>query len=127
MGSALGAYLGGFIAAEGTFTRATQAQRLTFALVVDLGASDTFSCQLLHAYLGGTLHRYARRQPHHDDVVRFQVRKFVTLAEVVVPFMDEHLPDSHKRRQYLAWRHDLLDYRAWVRAGRPSGGAWWRR
>jgi hypothetical protein len=24
--------------------------------------------------------------------------------------MDEHLPDSHKRTQYLVWRAQLLDY-----------------
>jgi hypothetical protein len=31
-------------------------------------------------------------------------------VEVVVPFMDEHLPPSHKRGQYLAWRAELVDY-----------------
>jgi hypothetical protein len=110
MGSALGAYVAGLIAAEGTFTCATQGRRLTFGVVVDLGATDAFSCELLHAFLGGTIHRYDRRLPHHDDVVRFQVRKLATLTDVVVPFMDEHLPDSYKRRQFLVWRDELLDY-----------------
>jgi hypothetical protein len=32
------------------------------------------------------------------------------LGEVVVPFMDEHLPPSHKREQYLVWRAQSLDY-----------------
>ena len=27
-----------------------------------------------------------------------------------MPFMDEHLPPSHKREQYLVWRAQLLDY-----------------
>jgi hypothetical protein len=31
-------------------------------------------------------------------------------VEVIVPFMDQHLPPSHKREQYLAWRAQLLDY-----------------
>ena len=32
------------------------------------------------------------------------------LVEVVVPFMDAHLPPSHKRTQYLEWRARLLDH-----------------
>ena len=40
----------------------------------------------------------------------FQVRKLKDLVDVVVPFMDEHLPASHKREQYLVWRAQLLDY-----------------
>ena len=32
------------------------------------------------------------------------------LIEIVVPFMDEHLPPSYKRQQYLAWKARLLDY-----------------
>jgi len=32
------------------------------------------------------------------------------LIEVIVPFMDEHLPESYKRQQYLEWRAKLLDY-----------------
>ena len=38
------------------------------------------------------------------------------LVEVVVPFMDAHLPASYKRGQYLAWRADLVDY--WEREAR---------
>jgi len=29
---------------------------------------------------------------------------------VTIPFMDEHLPESYKRRQYLAWKAELLEY-----------------
>ena len=27
-----------------------------------------------------------------------------------MPFVDEHLPASHEREQYLAWRDELLAY-----------------
>lgn len=32
------------------------------------------------------------------------------LVHVVVPFMDHHLPPSHKREQYVTWRALLLEY-----------------
>ena len=51
-----------------------------------------------------------RRQPHYDDEVTFVVRRLRDLVEVVVPFMDEHLPASYKREQYLSWRAALLDH-----------------
>jgi len=38
------------------------------------------------------------------------VSALADLVEVVVPFMDEHLPPSHKREQYLVWREELLAY-----------------
>jgi hypothetical protein len=40
----------------------------------------------------------------------FAVNALPDLVEVVVPFMDEHLPPSHKREQYQLWRADLLEY-----------------
>ncbi len=51
-----------------------------------------------------------RRQPHYDDEVTFRVDRLSDLIDVVVPFMDEHLPPSYKREQYEAWRAELLDY-----------------
>ena len=40
----------------------------------------------------------------------FVVSRLGDLVHVVVPFMDEHLPPSYKREQYLVWRAELLDY-----------------
>jgi hypothetical protein len=42
--------------------------------------------------------------------VQFTVQATRDLVEVVVPFMDAHLPPSYKREQYLEWRARLLDY-----------------
>jgi hypothetical protein len=115
--------LGGVVAAEGTFTvahieRADGTSRPSFTFAVMLGAIDRATVELFAQYLGvGRVRTYPRRQEHHDDSVVFAVRAFGELIDVVVPFMDEHLPPSHKRRQYLAWRHQLLAYDR-VRRGR---------
>jgi hypothetical protein len=113
-------FLAGFIVAESTFTFCAPR---SFCFAVTLGAADGDSCHLLRSFLGvGTIHEYNRRQPHYDDEIRFQVRKLRDLVEVIVPFMDEHLPPSHKREQYLVWRTELLDY--WehrARRRRPCG------
>jgi hypothetical protein len=58
----------------------------------------------------GHLVRSPRRKPHYDDEVQFFVASTRELVEVVVPFMDVHLPESYKREQYLEWRARLLDY-----------------
>lgn len=121
--------LGGIVAAEGTFNVArtvadSGAERLSFTFAVMLGAVDRITLDLLHAYLGvGRIRTYARRQEHHDDCVVFAVRAFADLLDVVVPFMDEHLPPSHKRTQYLAWREQLVAYDR----GRRGRGGWSRR
>ncbi len=68
-------------------------------------------CELARAAFGvGGIVRSPRRKAHYDDEVAFQVQSLWDLVEVVVPFMDEHLPPCHKRDQYLAWRAALLDY-----------------
>lgn len=102
-------FLGGFVAAEGCFTRTPDPGHFSFA--VGLGATDTVMCDLLAEFLGvGTVHRRGRRQPHYDDEVTFQVRKLADLVHILVPFMDAHLPPSSKRGQFESWRAELLTY-----------------
>ena len=101
-------FAGGFVAAEGCFTRAGP-RRFRFA--VHLGATDASMCWYFAALLGvGHVNNYRRRRPHYDDETVYAVTSLPDLVEVVVPFMDEHLPPSYKREQYLAWRADLLEY-----------------
>jgi len=108
--------LGGLVAAEGTFTvaRTTGARgftRSSFTFAVMLGSADRTTVELLRDVLGvGRIRLYQRRREHHDDAVVFAVRAFADLLDVVVPFMDEHLPHSYKREQYLRWRAELLTY-----------------
>lgn len=107
--SAVGAFLAGFVAAEGTFTQSGEPPKFTFS--VGLGATDRGACEMLGTFLGaGRVFASPRRKPHYDDEVTFHVRSFPDLLGVVVPFMDEHLPPSYKREQYQAWRERLLDY-----------------
>lgn len=100
-------HIGGFVAAEGCFT----GHRNSFVFTLALGARDAAMCHVVADVFGcGRVRWYARRRPHYDDEVCFQVRRLADLVEVVVPFMDEHLPPSHKREQYRVWRAELLDY-----------------
>ena len=101
-------FIGGFVAAEGCFTGDGDRR---FRFNIGLGACDYGMCELVHAFFGvGYLTRSARRKPHYDDEVQFTVQAARELVEVVVPFMDVHLPPSYKREQYLVWRAQLLDY-----------------
>jgi hypothetical protein len=110
---ALAAVLGGFVAAEGCFD--TNGRRFRFS--VGLGASDAGMCILFRELLGcGTIVRSPRRKPHYDDECSFAIQSLKDHVEVTIPFMDEHLPPSYKRRQYLVWREQLLDY--WERTAR---------
>lgn len=69
-------------------------------------------CNLLQEFLGvGRVRWYPRRRDHYDDEIVWVVRSLPELVEVVVPFLDEHLPASLKRTQVLAWRAELLAYR----------------
>jgi hypothetical protein len=123
--------VGGFVAAEGTFVTTSvdggrNGHRPSFTFAVALGATDTDMCELMRSVLGvGHVRTYPRRSPHFDDECVFAVRAFADLLDVIVPFMDEHLPPSHKRTQYLAWRAQLLAYdraradrRGWSRTPR---------
>jgi hypothetical protein len=103
----LAAYIGGFVAAEGAFLNTDR----RFAVAVSLGAVDARTCELIADWFGvGRLGRSPRRKPHYDDEVTFRVDRLRDLVDVVVPFMDEHLPPSYKRHQYEAWRGQLLEY-----------------
>jgi hypothetical protein len=110
-------FLGGFVAAEGCFTHS--GRRFRFA--VQLAAVDGGICAAFAALFGcGWVRQYRRRRPHYDDEVVFAVQSKRDLGDVVLPFMDAHLPASYKRSQYLAWRAELLD--AWERRSRwPRG------
>jgi hypothetical protein len=103
----LAPFLGGFTAAEGLFG----AYGRDFSFAIQVASIDGETCELFQHVLGaGSVRVYERRRDHYDDEVVFVVRRLRDLVEVVVPFMDEHLPVSYKRVQYLAWREQLLDY-----------------
>lgn len=101
--------LAGFVAAEGTFT-CSPPRRFRFAIA--LGRTDASMCTAARDLLGvGGITTSPRRRAHYDDEVTYQVQSHRDLVQVVVPFMDEHLPPCHKRDQYLVWKAHLLD--AW--------------
>lgn len=108
---ALAAWIGGLVAAEGCFTATELPTHRRFLYQVGLGASDSSTCEALREFFGvGRLVTYGRRKAHYDDEVTFVVTRLRDLVEVVVPFMDAHLPASHKRVQYEVWRSQLLSY-----------------
>lgn len=109
-------FLGGFVAAEGCFSRSGE-RRFRFSIAV--AASDSGMCRVARDLLqAGSIYRQPRRRPSYEDESIFVVQSLRELATRVVPFMDEHLPPSHKRDQYLVWREALLDY--WKHTARRS-------
>lgn len=107
LGGECAAFLGGFVAAEGSFGRSGR----RFRFVISLGASDIEMCNLAAELIGGGhIYRYRRRRPHFQDEAVFVVQSICELVEHVVPFMDAYLPKSKKRRQYEQWKRQLLAY-----------------
>jgi hypothetical protein len=105
----LAQFIGGFVAAEGCFH--TRPKNGGFSFTVSLGSIDQQTIDLLHGFFAcGFTGWSPRRKPHYDDECTFTVKKLRDLIEVIVPFMDEHLPFSYKRQQFLFWRADLLRY-----------------
>jgi hypothetical protein len=105
----LATFIGGFVAAEGTFVRVGTPPRFRFA--VALGAKDAATCSVLHKTFGaGTLSLWPRRKVHYQDEITFAIQSLRDHLAVTIPFMDQHLPESHKRQQYLVWRAELLDH-----------------
>lgn len=103
----LAAFLGGFVAAEGSFIRT--GNRFRFA--ISLGATDVQMCEFAARLLAvGRVYRYPKRKPHFDDEVLFTVQSIKALVTHIVPFMNDWLPPSKKREQYLEWRRQLLDF-----------------
>jgi len=114
----LAAFLGGFVAAEGSFGMNCADGRFRFA--IGLAAADRQTCGTFRAFMQvGRLYSSPRRKPHYDDECSFVVQSLRDLVTVVVPFMDAHLPESYKREQYLAWRARLLEY--WEHNARRRG------
>ena len=114
-------YVAGFTVAEGCFTSTGDPPR--FAFTVALGANDADTCEALAAFFGvGRVYRYPRRSPHHDDVAIYTVQRRGDLLEVIVPFMDTHLPTSGKRRQFDGWRSALLASSGYSPAAAGSSG-----
>jgi hypothetical protein len=104
-------FIGGFVAAEGTFTGGAFSNQVVFRFAVGLGATDAGMCEFMLEFFGvGHIWTSPRRKAHYDDEVTYAVQSQSDLIEVIVPFMDEHLPDSYKRLQYLDWRERLVDY-----------------
>ena len=102
--------------------RATSASTRVRSLRLRRGAAvpqTTALVDLFHEFFGcGTAPGIDGRRPHFDDEVVFVVRRMRDLVEVVVPFMDDHLPPSYKRDQFERWRAHLLDH--WDHRARRS-------
>jgi hypothetical protein len=104
-------FVGGFVAAEGCFTAARSIGKTQFAFRIALGSVDAEILGNINEYFGvGTLTHYPRRKAHFDDESNYAVSSLADLIDVIVPFMDSHLPASYKREQFLVWRDELLDY-----------------
>lgn len=106
------AWLGGFVAAEGNFgVYQSGHSSKKFVFKVELGARDPLPLEQLRRVLKvGRIEYLGRRKDHYDAAARFRVISLRDQVSVIVPFMDEHLPPSFKRQQYLAWREELFDY-----------------
>ena len=97
---ALALFAAGVVAGEGCFTRTQSGGHPRFMFEVGMGATDTHLCGFLRDLLGvGRLHFSPRRRPHYDDEITYVVGRLRDLVEVVIPFMDGHLPPSYKRVQ----------------------------
>ena len=118
---AAGFMLGGLIAAEGCFCRATRPEtfrrdgsaRVRFVFAVAMAEWDRPLLERLHDALGcGRFYSGKPALSHHQPMARFEVRSERNHVERVIPFCDAFLLPCAKRDQYEEWRDHLLTYRA---------------
>ena len=103
---AVAAFIGGFVAAEGTL-RLHRDRRPRFRFAVGLGRDGQRDVsRTSHAFFGcGSVCRLRRGASRTTTTsAPSSSRALRDHLAVTIPFMDEHLPVSYKREQYLAWR-----------------------
>src|SRR5688500_15289750 len=88
------AWIGGFVAAEGSFTVHPLVGRRKFVFRVELVGSDRELVRQIREFVGmGRIETFARRKPHHDDVIRYVLLSLGDLINVLVPlWMNITLP-----------------------------------
>jgi hypothetical protein len=120
--------LGGFVAGEGCFTAVERPQRaangrprLRFRFSVAVVEHDLPLLRALQTFLGcGSVGPVRRTMldTWRPQVV-LSVDRSTDLVARVVPFADQYLLESQKRRQFVDWRDQLLAYVS--RPHRPRG------
>lgn len=119
--------LGGFVAGEGCFYTVVNGRAWSdgdpirkFGFKVSVATRDRALLEALRERLGaGSIHDTAPGQPHWQPQSTLTIHSLRAHRIATVPFMDRYLIAGAKRRQYLAWKQEMVDYMARhaIRAG----------
>jgi hypothetical protein len=112
--------LAGFVAGEGSFVvtprqppRKDGTARLRFVFDVTVAARDRPMLEALRAVLGrGCITDQRAARAHWQPTCNFRIASITGHLSATVPWADAHLATSYKRRQYEAWRAELVAYAA---------------
>lgn len=119
----VGYTLGGLVAAEGSFIVTRQSRpfadgrpRLRFVLQVSMAERDRPLLAALRALLGfGTLFRSEPVVDHWLPKWTLTVASFKAHRQATIPFSNQYLLESCKRREFEQWRNALLSYQPFLR------------
>lgn len=119
------------MAGEGCFrssprreTFADGSERRRFVFELSMATEDRALLERLQVVLGaGTIQDRGRRRSHWKPESRLTIASEATHVEVTIPFFDRFLAPGQKRRQFDAWRRDLVQYRERRSELRPGPSA----
>ncbi len=111
--------LGGFVAGEGSFSitrlppSASGTRRLRFVFSVEVAARDRELLDQLRRFLGhGSIHERPPRRAGWLPSSVFSIGSLRGHRKATIPFSEEYLLPSAKRRQFEQWREAMDAYEA---------------
>ena len=116
---AVGHLLGGLVAGEGCFRSTARRERFPdgserrrFVFEVSMASDDRPLLEALQLVLGaGTIQDRGRRRTGWKPESRLTIASEATHVRSTIPFFARVLAPGQKRRQFDAWRAELLAYR----------------
>jgi hypothetical protein len=100
-------YLMGLLVGEGSFT-SSDARPI---LKVSMTAPDLVTLQYIQQRLGGNINGpYRSNNAAHTPYYTWKTTSTEVLA-VICPLILDHMPESHKRTQFLGW---YAIYKPWI-------------
>jgi hypothetical protein len=114
----IGFTLAGVVAGEGCFTTVRQRRpyrdgtpRLKFVFSMTMARRDLPLLEALRAFLGyGAIQHYRRGRNHWQPTSALRINSIWAHRNATIPFAEAFLLPCEKRRQFEAWRDQLVAY-----------------
>ena len=111
--SSFGYFICGFVAGEGSFVICkTKNNNKKFTFSIILADDDTNILREINKYFGvGKVRNYPKRRENEKGSAHYSVMSIPEIVTVIIPFFDNFdFFSSRKKKQYLKWRKEVLEY-----------------